>query len=268
MDEIFTSKSDTSVNMRKKNNAQIVSTLRSETDINNEINQEDSTSLIRNTTSNSQQNTHENTQTNIRINTNSKNKFEFLQEDIVNIAESIHNLVKMVDDQREKINNVEKKVSKIDTLEDEINKINENVKNLNLNNEKKDIKNGEIIQIKTNKDNKKNELESSISSSNSLPYVNPRQQQQQTKKNIILYKQKIPISNCQSKSTTFKTETIKSNTTNSDSCTNSYTCDYGNSKEVEEKLNNITKGFNEELLNMKRKQALLAASYVKINKMR
>ena len=36
-----------------------------------------------------------------------------------------------------------------------------------------------------------------------------------------------------------------------------------NNNEVEEKLNNITKEFNNELLNMKRKQALIAVSYLK-----
>jgi hypothetical protein len=249
MEEIFTMKSDTSVNGgRKRNNAQIVSTLRSETDTNNDnnLNYTEIPLSLKNTTNvTSTINTTKDYQTynplHVQI---KKNGLGNLQEDIVNIAESIHNLVRMVDEQREKINSVEKEVSKIGMIENEIIKINENVKNV-----------GELTKQKEN-----SSTDESVSNSNTTISLT---QKNQNKKSIILYKQKIPSSNCQSKSS-LKTETI------TDSCVSDSQsiCGYNNSKEVEEKLNNITKGFNAELLDMKRKQALLAASHVKINKMK
>lgn len=52
-----------------------------------------------------------------------------------------------------------------------------------------------------------------------------------------------------------------------DSCvSDSSASAFNNSKEIDKKLNNITKGFNAELLDMKRKQALIVASYVRMNK--
>jgi hypothetical protein len=259
MEEIFTMKSDTSVNGgRKRNNAQIVSTLRSETDTDNDnnLNYAEIPHLLKNTTNApSTVNTSKDDQTNHQQYTQiKKNGLENLQEDIVSIAESIHNLVKMVDEQREKMNSVEKEVLKIGMIENEITKINENVKNV-----------AELAKQKEKEKEKENEKESSstdssISNNNTTTSVT---QKVPNKKSIILYKQKIPSSNCQSKSS-LKTETI------TDSCVSDSQsiCGYNNSKEVEEKLNNITKGFNAELLDMKRKQALLAASHVKINKMK
>lgn len=260
MDEIFTMKSDTSINGgRKRNNAQIVSTLRSETDTDNNLNREEISNLLKNTTNvTSTINTSKDDQTYhpqyVQIR---KNGIEILQEDIVSIAESIHNLVKMVDEQREKMNSVEKEVSKIGIIENEISKINENVKNT-----------AELAKQNSQAKNKQKEKEnlstdSSISNNDTTTSLSTKIP---NKKSIILYKQKkIISSNCPSKST-LKTETITDSCV-SDSQSQSI-CEYNNSKEVEEKLNNITKGFNAELLNMKRKQALLAASYVKINKTR
>jgi hypothetical protein len=262
MDEIFTMKSDTSINGgRKRNNAQIVSTLRSEIDTDNNLNYKEISNLLKNTTNvTSPINTTKDDQTYhpqyVQIR---KNGIEILQEDIVSIAESIHNLVKMLDEQREKMNSVEKEVSKIGIIENEISKINENFKNT-----------AESAKQNSQKTSKQKEKEKENLYTDSSVYNNDTTTSLPTKvpnkKSIILYKQKkIISSNCPSKSTS-KTETI------TDSCIfdskSQSICEYNNSKEVDEKLNNITKGFNTELLNMKRKQALLAASYVKINKMR
>lgn len=254
MDELFTMKSDTSIHAgRKKNNAQIVSTLRSETDTNTGGNNDDISYVLKNTTSSiKRENTYDKQYTDI-----GKNGIAFLQEDIVSIAESIHNLVKMVDEQREKMNFFEKEISKIGMIENEITKINENATCASK-------QNPQLIQIlNKERDNEKKKdslICSSLSNSNTTSTVS---QKNPDKKSIILYKQKIPSLKIQSKSS-LVTETV-TDTGVSDSQS---ICEYNNSKEVEEKLNNITKGFNAELLDMKRKQALLAASYVKINKMR
>jgi hypothetical protein len=268
MDEIFTMKTNTSIHGdEKKNNAQIVSTLRSETEIDNDINNTDVLNMQKNTTNGTNitnsvntlkiGKTHDKQYVEIR-----KNDLEILQEDIVSLAESIHNLVKMLDEQREKMNFVEKEISKIGTIENEISKINDNVKNVaevtKYNQQPNQILNRDISN------------DSYISSSNTMSSLS---QKNYNKKDIIFFKQKIQPSKCQSKSSlttdtvTVTESSVSDSQSNSNSNSNS-NCGYNNSKEVEEKLNNITKGFNDELLDMKRKQALLAASYVKKNKMR
>jgi hypothetical protein len=247
MEEIFTTKSETPINgYRKKNNTQIVSSLRTETETDNNLNHTDISQLLKNT-----MNTTNTTNTTTNTNTipskeeTKKNGIINLQEDIVSIAESIHNLVKMIDEQREKMNFLEKAISKIGTIENEITKINENVKNAT-----------ELTKQKNKVDDTESESYCDTTTTTSATTMSEKNKKN---KNIILCKNKISSLKSQS-----KTETI------SDSCVSDSVsvCGYNNSKEVEEKLNNITKGINSELLDMKRKQALLAASYVKINKIR
>ncbi len=297
MDELFTSKSDTSINQNKrKNNTQIISSLRSETETEKETEKEKKNNIEK--IQSSQKNTvsvHFPTQnvnvispssaffsktssvnvSNMESIKNKKND-DNLQEDIVNIAESLHNLVKMIDEQREKMNTIEKEILKIGGIENEINKINENVKTMS--NQSKNDKNDQykpnrfiksINKSSTNLDNISisSTAQEISSSSSSHPIKNEQ-------KNILLKGDKKENQKDESKNK-FKIISINKNSdhskkhdTVSESCYSESSGNnaFNNSKELDKKLNNITKEFNSELLDMKRKQALIAASYMKLGK--
>lgn len=201
MDNLFTANSDSPVQqIKKKNNAQIISTLRSETEY--DINKE------------KYKKKHHNDVKNNHNENNRSNKNDSIKEDIVNIAETIHNLVNMMTIQIDKISNLEKEIEKIKFIE---NKANE----LSYDNKKKVIKSGSIMSenfnsITASALKKKSELNKNFNS----------------QKNIVK-------NNC-----------------NTESCN-----DFKTTKNVEYKLNSVVKGFNSQLINLKRKNALIASSY-------
>lgn len=250
MDDIFLSKSDsTTSDNRRRNNVQIVATLRSETDglQNNKTNSDVSKhnhvqsssdhDFSRATTSSAsdkkkEENKQETKKEYIFV-PQPNNDLGNLQEDIVNIAESLHNLVRMVNGQTDKINFIEKEMSKIN---DDVKSISDQSVTI--------IPDTKKIQVHHNlNDQNKKEINTQL----------PIKQQPNQFKNISMTRhQKQSRYDCDSSSA--KEEV---------SCLSETTATHCNNNEVEEKLNNITKEFNNELLNMKRKQALIAVSYLK-----
>jgi hypothetical protein len=238
-------KSETPINdNKKKYNAQIISTLMSETCDNYDDSDKD---LI--------QNNHLLKQHQLNLSRDvdymkyKKNNVEVFQEDIVNIAASIHDLIKMVDEQREKTENLEKQLAKLNLLEDDISK-------LNL----------YIQKLEESKESVKNSTESE-SSIKEIININQRKNILYKKtppsiKSIMMNKKK---ENNFSSSNSVVTSTPTLTETSESSCVKPQKILF-KSKELEEKLNNITKGFNNEILDMKRKQALLASCSVKKNK--
>lgn len=300
MDELFTMKSDTVMNVAKKrNNTQIISTLRSETDSekneknektrnvtqsNNEtLNNTNHSSTIKTNTKYTTENTNlpilnmENKNKNVNIN------LEYLQEDIVNIAESLHNIVKIINEQQEKMNSIEKDLQKI-------NKIETNLKTLNdVNNVLDSSKKDKILVSFTNENNTyesssqlsdntiiteninliKNELKGGSKNNNEI------KKNQNYNQNLIsnlnnsrnTNQNDLRSNHVNNKLLINKKENnlnkhLKYNNTVSDSCQD-YSCTYDNSKEVERKLNNVTKGINEELVNVKKVYAAFLSSYAK-----
>lgn len=281
MDELFTMKSESPLNYTKKrNNVQIISTLRSETDSdysekNKNIKLQKNGNSIRTVVENTLPTSNSSSSvlyTEYNGNKGSIN-IENLQEDIVNIAESLNNLVKMFDEQREKfdeqrekINSIQNEVSRIYEIENEINKINKNVNNI------ADVKNDEKNNIYYDKRREIKQDLSTMSTTDTISTENVSINSESDFKNkvnnpkMFMNKKIEPYNSfkCKSKSKQSFTNSSKNKCTSESY--QDYSCNYDNSKELEEKLNNITKGFNDELLDIKRKQALLTASYIKFSK--
>lgn len=216
MEELFTAKSDSPIQeiRKKKNNAQIISTLRSETEF--EVEKE-----IKETKEEHKKKHQDIKNKNMQNNALLK-KNDNIQNDIVNIAETIHNLANMMNLQIEKISSLEKEVSKIKTLETKFDEL--------------------IIENKTKVIKPVIMSDSSDSVSVSMPVSALKKElPKELNKNFALQKNKVQVQ---------------------DTC-NSETCnDYQTTKNVEYKLNSVVKGFNSQLINLKRKQALIASSYV------
>lgn len=205
MDELYTMKSDSPIEYRKKN-TQIISTLRSETD--NDIAYREKKEKPKHSQKYAP--------------TNNSTKFN-LQDDIVNIAQTIHNLANMMNDQIEKISSLEKEISILK-------KKNEKTREI----EKEPI----VEYVYENKKTRETETESEI-------------------EHIIKNDQII--------NTTTKNRNISSaNKKNKilDTCTSDTCNDYMITKNVEHKLKSVANGFNNELLEMKKQQAIVLSNFM------
>jgi len=173
-----------------------------------------------------------------------------MQDDMISIAESIHNLLNVVDEQNEKINSIEEKYSR---MVDDIKAIKEMFSNGNS------PKTNTYTHVHTNNNTKNKEtiptkvggarIQVTDTETNSVTesFINPRKD----RKSVNIWKGKNKNSfNETETETDYLTEQTPTGT------------DKG-TKEVKKQLNNISKEFNDELLNVKRKNALLVASYVR-----
>lgn len=206
MDNLYSSTNDTSYN-EKNNNIQIVTTKTSDTEGKSYSDISDGVPIKQSSKS------------------NMNNYLNSLQSDIVNIAESLHNLVSMVNNQTEKINVLEKEIARLSSVEKDHDKPNE-------------------LKKVSNED---------------MPVINKRGVDTiaERKRNMVK-KTVVTTKNCPDPdydTSSYCNETM--------SCSEIPNIKNNCNREIEDKLNNITKEFNDELLNMKRKQAIIAATCVK-----
>lgn len=201
MDEIFTAKSESPIEYRKKN-THIISTLRSETDDDYQEKPEKQ---------DKQKKPEKLKQTQKYVQPNNKNN---IQDDIVNIAETIHNLANMMNEQMEKITFLEKEISNLKKTDKIENKIIEN--------------------------NKSCESESELEFE-PVPILKKEQHVTKNRRNFA--------------------PSVKKNT-NFDTCTSDTCNDYMITKNVEHKLQSVANGFNGELLEMKKQQAIILSSFL------
>lgn len=326
MEELFTMKSDTIMNIpKKRNNTQIISTLRSDTDseylekqknttqtnTNNDISNTNidttnknfiSSTINSKAASNSSTNLGTNNTTTFNsAQMNGNINLENLQEDIVSIAESLHNLVKMVDEQREKydeqrekIMNIEKDLSRVNKIEGDIKQLNDNLNNIS---ELRKRDKSPLLFSSSNKtdgystssvENKSYSLDNKTQSVEKKTTIEVNPRSNEIKRELTINKSTSENdkkkSNLNNNFNGTKNNYINNNFINnrtlfnknkpevkrtsmhsdcpSDSC-QEYSCTYDNSKEVDQKLNNVTKGINDELVNVKKVYASLLSSYAK-----
>lgn len=233
MEELFTSKSDSPIDRRKKNNIQIISTLRSETE--NDTNYDNYEKQEKQDKQEKQEKQEKQDKAKQQQKYNMQNKRnDNIQDDIVNIAETIHNLANMMNGQIEKIASLEKEILKMKNIENKFDEF--------INNQKKD----EIQEIQTQAQKQaqtkklENEKYTDImdTSSNDVEYMS-------------ILKKNVPKNKQQKNILTIKKDKIQ------DSCASETCNDYLLTKNVEYKLNSIATGFNDEIINMKKKQAVL-----------
>jgi hypothetical protein len=228
MEELFTSKSDSPIEGRRKNNIQIISTLRSETE------NENSHEYEKHEKAKHQQQKY-NISNNTKNTSYQNKRNDNIQDDIVNIAETIHNLANMMNEQIEKIASLEKEILKMKNIENKFDEF--------IINQKKDEVQAQVKKINDNSNNDKYvDINDSVNSSET--------------EYMSILKKNVPINKQQKIIIPAKKNKIQ------DSCASETCNDYLLTKNVEHKLNSIATGFNDEIINMKKKQAMLMATFL------
>lgn len=217
---------------------------------------------------------------NQKNNNNNKNEIKNLRSDVVDIAESISNLIKMLNEQRERMQNLETTINtKLTQFENRIAQIECNIDakiDIKMNNSKifRDL---EQKQMGITRIAKNNKLASSCESktdseaeaeTETIAETDTMMENKSVREVKSNQDKKLPPEIKSKSSRTSRSIASRTETHITESCASECEKNYNklNNKNIEEKLNNISRQFNTELMNMKRKQASLAMAYFKIRR--
>jgi hypothetical protein len=221
---------------KKKNNAQIISTLRSETS--------DDGGYKKNRNDHSNVNTLLTTLNNdittgsVKLN---ENEFKEFKVDFLRVLTTLQSLVKTINDQRDEINDQREELK---TMKKEIEKI--------VNSDTRSNSDNNSLFKKNTNNHQQNDMDSIAPSTTNT---------NTTVKSVTIYKRKNPSLYSDNTSKTTKNEDSASAYTATDTTTR-----VGNNiKEYDQKLNIITKEVDKEIGNMKRKMAQLYSTGSKKN---